>query len=53
MKTDYSNQKEHRQHKQQQNKITREQKWRGGNPNCMDTSSDKQVKFHTRKLGDG
>ena len=48
-KTDYSNQKQYRQRKHQQKNNQKIKMAR--NTNCMDISSDKQAKSHTRKLG--
>ena len=47
---DYSDQKQCSQYKYQQNKNN-EKKWNKNN--CMDISSDKQVKSHTRKFEHG
>ena len=44
-KTDYSHQKQYRQHKHQQNKN--HQKTKMGRKMTMDISSDKQTKPHT------
>ena len=51
-KTDYSNEKLYRKQKYQPKKNNQKTKIEVKN-NCIDISSNKQVKSHTRKLGYG
>ena len=48
--TNYSNKKQHKQHKDQQKLVGNRNVKKN---NCMDISSDKLTKSHTRRLGHG
>ena len=50
MKDDFGDQNYYRKHKHQQNKNNQKTK-NGKENNCIDISSDKQVKFHAITIG--